>query len=342
MKALKLFLLTTIVIASMANVAGQSITKIDKKKHLKSKANYGSIKSNELLGNDYIFSKTTGAYADLVGSTSINNNQLWDDPEYGFPIGFDFKLYDITIDSLFLGIGTGGFVSNRFDENYEAEYFICVFEADLIDRGDIAGISQSPISYKVEGSPGARIVKVEWKNAGFYGEGDELGTLNDYINFQLWLFEGSNDIEMHFGPNMITNAPINYYEETGANVGLLDYDLINAYFLSGAANNPVVVDTLDYLNGTPSNGTIYKFSRSTVGIEKMTSTAKVFPNPSNGIFTVKHFSGKISPYQIIDFTGKVIQQGILTDSEETIDLSKNVKGVYLLNIDGQATKLFKQ
>jgi len=345
MKTLKLILITTIVITSMADVLGQSNSKILKRDGLRNKADNGYLKNNAVSGNDYFFFKTTGTYVDLTGAISVNNNQLWDDPEYVIPIGFDFDLYDITIDSLYFGVGLGGFVSSIFDENYEAQYFISAFETDLVDRGDITGISQSPISYKVEGSPGTRVVKVEWKNAGFYEEGDLLGTLNDYINFQLWLFEGSNDIEMHFGPNMITDPTINYYGETGAYIGLLDYDLTKAYLLSGDPGNPILVDTLDCLNGTPSNGTVYKFSKNTVGIEVPNSivpTTNVYPNPTNGIFTVKHISGKTSPYQIIDFTGKVIQQGILTERAATIDLSNNASGVYLLNVEGQTTKLIKQ
>jgi hypothetical protein len=114
------------------------------------------------------------------------------------------------LDSVYFGMGLGGLVSSVIDPNFEADYAILPFEADLIDRGELTGISQSPISYKMEGNAGSRILKIEWKNAGFVGEIGELGTLNDYVNFQVWLFEGSNDVEMHYGPNMVLNPAISY------------------------------------------------------------------------------------------------------------------------------------
>lgn len=333
MKTLKSILIATIVITSMADVVGQSLSKYEKRNNLRNKINYESSKSHKALGNDYSFSKTTGTYADLSGATSINNNQLWDDPEYIIPIGFNFELYDITIDSLYFGIGSGGLVSSKIDINYEAEYFIIPFQTDLIDRGDISGTSQSPISYKVEGTTGNRILKIEWKNAGFYEEGNSLGTLNDYINFQLWLYEGTNDIEIHFGPNMITNPTINYYGETSAIIGLSDYNLLNAYFLSDIPTNPILVDTLDYLNGTPSDGTIYKFSKNSLGIEFNNSTihtVKIYPNPIQTeaiLQTEKNLENAI--LTIYDSNGKVVKQiANISGKKITLHLDNLPSGLY--------------
>ena len=42
--------------------------------------------------------------------------------------------------------------------------------------------------------PGRRVLKIEWKNAGIYEEYYDDKVSNDYINFQLWLYEGTNDI----------------------------------------------------------------------------------------------------------------------------------------------------
>ena len=337
MKTLKLILIAAIVTTSMADVVAQSLTKDQKRNNLRNKENYGSSQSYKILGNDYFFSKTTGTYVDLTGAISINNSQLWDDPEYVIPIGFNFDLYDITIDSLYFGIGLGGLVSSKIDTNYEAEYLINPFETDLIDRGDISGTSQSPISYKVEGLPGNRILKVEWKNAGFYDEDDSLGTLNDYINFQLWIYEGTHDIEMHFGSNMITNPTINYFGETGASIGLLDNDLNNAYLLSDIPSNPILVDTLSFLNGTPSDGTIYKFSKNTVGIEANNSTiyaVKVYPNPlqTEAIFQTQKIL-KDAILTIYNSNGQVVKQiANISGKEVTIHRANLLSGLYFIRL----------
>ena len=347
MKKIKLILVPTIVMFLMITAFGQPLSKNEIRNRLKNKAANGLLESNKALGIDYIFSKTQGTYSDLVDAISINNGQLWDDPDdFVIPIGFDFDLYDITLDLLYFGIGSGGLVSSIIDADFEAEYLILPFETDLIDRGAISGTSQSPISYKLEGTIGNRVFKIEWKNAGFYDEGDELGTFNDYINFQLWLYEGTNDIEIHFGPNMITDPTINYFGETGAIIGLSDYNQDNSYLLTGNISNPTLVDTLDFLNGTPLDGTVYKFSKnSTTGIEfasTILASPKVYPNPTNGVFTVECNKVEIRTYQITDIIGNIVQQGILTERTATIDLSKNLSGVYLLKIDGKTIKLLKQ
>jgi hypothetical protein len=62
---------------------------------------------------------------------------------------------------------------------------IIPFGSSLIDRGFGSGNSQSPLSYQVTGNSGDQIFKIQWENAGFLNEYDALGTLNDYINFQI-------------------------------------------------------------------------------------------------------------------------------------------------------------
>jgi hypothetical protein len=62
------------------------------------------------------------------------------------------------LDTVYFGMGLGGLVSSAIDTTFVADYAIIPFEADLIDRGELTGISQSPISYKLEGNAGSRIV----------------------------------------------------------------------------------------------------------------------------------------------------------------------------------------
>ena len=78
---------------------------------------------------------------------------------------------------------------------------IIPYGADIADRGYNTPISESDVFYKLTGEPGSRIFKLEWKNVGFYREIAEQGTANNYTNFQLWIYEGSSDIEVRFGPN---------------------------------------------------------------------------------------------------------------------------------------------
>ncbi|QQX77723.1 MULTISPECIES: T9SS type A sorting domain-containing protein [Aequorivita] len=70
--------------------------------------------------------------------------------------------------------------------------------------------------------------------------------------------------------------------------------------------------------------------------------ATIYPNPSNGIFTLNYelFSEKI-PYQISDITGKVIATGELTEKQSQLDLSSAQNGVYFLKTNNRVFKLLK-
>lgn len=285
MKNLTLILIAAAVILS-ASAFSQSPTKSNL---YKEKAANSQLQKATLTGSDYSFSHSTGTYTDLTGAIQISNNELWDDPKYVVPIGFNFNLFDVSTDQVYFGIGTGGLVSTEII-NEAADYLIIPFEADLVDRGAIAGASQSPISYKTEGATGNRIFKLEWKNAGFYNEWDYFETLNDYVNFQLWLYEATGDVEVHYGSTMITNAFINYGSETGALIGLGDFYLNNAYLLTGPPNNPELTGEFAFLNGTPSDGTIYKFSKLVTGIENMDQisySVNLYPNPAHAEITIE-------------------------------------------------------
>ena len=284
MKNLILILLAVVWLS--ASAFGQSPAKSNL---LKAKAADHLSQKASLTGSDYAFSHTTGTYTNLTGAVQITNNELWDDPQYIVPIGFTFSLFDTSTDQVYFGLGTGGLVSTEI-KNEEAEYVIIPFETDLIDRGTIAGAAQSPISYKTEGATGNRIFKLEWKNAGFYNEWDMFETLNDYVNFQLWLYEATGDIEFHYGPHMITNAYINYGSSTGALIGLGDFYLNNAYLLTGPANDPVLTGEFSFLDGTPSDGTIYKFTRLATGInhaDQLSYSVNIYPNPAHSAIALE-------------------------------------------------------
>ncbi len=338
MKSLKLIcLIGCVLLIPMSNMLGQSPSKIENRKQF---VNQITNKPTQKLGSllsGYTFTKTTGTYSNLTGTISINEGELWDDFEGVISIGFDFDLFDTTIDSLFFGIGVGGLVSTAIDENFETDLLIVPFEADLIDRGDLSGTSISPISYKLDGQVGNRILKLEWKNAGFYSEGDELGTLNDFVNFQLWLYEGSNNIEMRYGPNKITNPSINYASESGPIVGLTDYGFSNTFLLSGNPSNPIVTDSLVFLTGTPPNGTIYKFSKmvSSTNNDNQKVAAKISPNPFHvsGVINLKNRNLKNGVLKITDINGRLVKTMTNLQSDEiTIQRDNLVNGVYFYTL----------
>lgn len=69
---------------------------------------------------------------------------------------------------------------------------------------------------------------------------------------------------------------------------------------------------------------------------------KVFPNPSNGIFTVaREFYSENDTYQITDITGKIITSGELNDKQTELDFSTLQNGIYFLKSSSGVFRLLK-
>ncbi len=238
------------------NVQAQAISKAEIKKfpiHQQGGRSSGSF--------TYTLTTIAEPYANLTGAVSINNGDIWDDPIYIVPIGFPFELNGHTISSLEF-YGVGAFLSAPTSDP-DIVTAVFPFEMDMIDRGEILGESQSPLSYKLEGTVGSRIFKLEWNNAGSYSEFFE-GTQNMYINLQLWLYEGSNTIEFRFGDSFVDDPDL-FYAGEGTFMGLTDFDenaevLSNAHFFSGLIDMPVLSAADVTIEGTPASGTVYRLS----------------------------------------------------------------------------------
>jgi hypothetical protein len=297
----------------------------------------------------YTLTTLSEPYTDLTGSTSINNGEVWDDPEYVVPIGFTFELNGNTVTALqFFGSG-----SLLAAETNDPDILTAVFpfEMDLIDRGANNGTSVSPLSYKVEGSAGSRICKIEWKNAGSFEELNEANSLDMFINFQLWLYEGSNSIEFHFGSNNI-NDPDLFYGGFGSYLGLTDLDqntdeLFNPHFFAGSIDMPFLIAEAEPIEGTPSSGTVYRLSLDLpveVTVTGQNSTSTCDPNGS----ATAEATGGIAPYmylwsnsettQTISFLDAGTYSVTVTDNNGTTDVdSVTITNVGPINPNASAT-----
>ncbi len=314
-----------------------------------------------LNAQTYGYATTSATYTDLTNASTINNGQVWDDPDTAIATGFTYQLFGNNYDSLYLGFGVGATFTTSENLQSQPAPFIFLSSADIIDRGEnsMNQVSLSPISHKVEGTTGNRIFKLEYKNAGFY---EELysgnGNSTQFINMQLWIYETSGDIEYHFGPSNVTQ-PFLVYDSIGAIHGLVpDVDLItgsaslNSIFLEGSANNPIPFkdSTLRVVNGTPSNGTVYRFiNGGNVSLNELTKTNQlsfsVFPNPTTDYISIDLALNDLvsTIVSIYDINGKFVS---IKGFEKTINISDLEAGTYFLEIitkDGRGiAKFMKQ
>lgn len=306
----------------------------------------------------YNFSVSSGTYTDLTNATSVNNGMTWDDPTFEIPIGFDFKLFDTTIAKL--GIVYGSVISvDTFESGIVPLLYIGI--GDLVDRDynfdKPTPTSLSPISYKLTGSLGNRILKVEWKNAGFYGEFKDDTISEDYTNFQLWLYEESNDIEIHFGTTSVSHTDLSYGEYGGGIISLypsVRRDNVNGYevlkdgiILSGEPSNPTIINdkTLEehHIVGTIPNGTIYKFAYQVSSIPSLDdSKLTIYPNPVEDVlsFDVNGEDFNNYKFSVIDILGNSIMDLSKSKKIDVTDLKSGVYFIKMQNTEGYSMHRF--
>jgi hypothetical protein len=197
-----------------------------------------------------------------------------------------------------------------FDFNYY--YMSLPFCVKLKSKGTSG--NNSPISYSTTGSVGSRILKIQWKNAGFHY--DTTST----INFQMWLYETSNIVEVHIGPNSVPNPSL-VYQENGSDgpvVGVYRFSSASncAYSscLSGNSSAAVANNLTGNINlfgtsitGTPADGTVYQFDPSPSGVS--TYNANSFSiSTITSEFVYMHSDSPIDRCTIYSLDGKTTVQ----------------------------------
>ncbi len=307
--------------------------------------------------DSYNFSTFIEPYEALQGGTIVDLEEVWDDPYFVIPLGFDFQfagevISEVTqIDS---GSEFGFFQEGNIINSFG-------FFSDVADNSP-AGGTVSVISYATSGNAGNRICKIDYAMAGFYGVVINLedATGDNVIDFQIWLYENGSVLELHFGESTISDPDLAYEGEPGPEIRIvigldddnifdeIDYEI----YLSDDPTNPTVnVNTLPNkgdllgLSSTPASGRVYRFAPDLpTSITEISKDAiAIYPSLAVESIIVKaDFSGKKN-YQIFDITGKEVMNGLMSD-QERIQVSQLHAGVYLFALEGsaKAQKFVKQ
>jgi hypothetical protein len=305
----------------------------------------------------YSFSTRLEPYVPLTASTPLTAGVVWDDTLLTIPIGFTFKwaLNNRNLDTILFD--TYGIMSAPADytvTTFFPDRVIAPYIADLCDRSfNVGGSAVSPISYSTSGVVGNRICKLEIKNAGMYN--DISGT--DVVNFQIWLYEGSNIIEFHYGYQSVTDIPNAFDGDDGPRIGLYyetTIDLPNFDFFidtcsyvkgdSATAGIQYSTSQIDFynppgdfpFNGLPGNGQVFRFTPNTANSIPQEANlsfqeVRVFPTPFDQDLSIQH-DGQLENYVIRDMHGRTIRSGKLSGRQATLDMSSFRQGNYLLTL----------
>jgi len=297
----------------------------------------------------YVLDETYTPLANPIALTT----DTWDDPVVNVPIGFDFSFLNTTVNNLWIS-GFGGVLSINPVEN-EPFDLIIVYQSDIIDIGYNDGVMMSPISYEVSGEPGSRICKIEWKNVGFFNEVADLGTSLNTVSFQCWLFEGSNDIDVRFGPNSIKQDDL-AHDGIGPWIGFVEgfmqmsQTFNHLYALQGSPEAPIVIDWTDFpmnpeefvfLNEDPMNGTVYRFTSEPMNITSTEVTIsnqfQLYPQPANDIINLRfnNRTAAVNEIFIYNLSGDIVQTFSSNHSEIRIDVSDLSQGLYIVRVNNE-------
>ena len=278
----------------------------------------------------------------------MNNGVAWDTDAFG-PVNAPFPIYifgqtfnNFSYDDDFFVLEDTAFSS--------AAYFYPV-DGYIMDRNfSLTGTSLTPISYKVDGTVGNRILKFEVKNAGLEGEAMSSSTSTIFLNFQVWYYEADKSIEYRYGSNNVTNMTIynedgtssvffGYQDDTSMKVGYIDGTIANTTYTESA--NPNALPT--NLNALPAANTVYRFALNPLAVkdqEKIEFT--MFPNPTNEVLNLTFPETVNKPYSVYDLMGREVLKGSLNNSTQAqINLGTLQKGSYILRIAGSTQKFIK-
>lgn len=300
--------------------------------------------------NYYTFTKSTATYSNLTNATSMNNGQVWQQPDYGpFVSTFPVKIFGINYFDF-------GFAEYQFifaDDNVASEPFVMFFPISVlpVDRNfSGTGASQSTISYKTEGTTGSRILKLELKNAGLETEFQTNSVSTLYCNYQIWFYESDKSIEFRIGPNNITNK--SQLNDTGISASGFNFESNNDYrlaYINGTIANPNYVETTNMnvipadLNGIIPANTVYRFAVNPLAIKDQEKVEfSMFPNPANNVLNLTFPEAVSKPYSVYDLLGREVLKGSLNHITQTqINIGSLQNGSYILRIGGSTQKFIK-
>jgi hypothetical protein len=308
------------------------------------------IAGGTAVAQDYTYSTFTAPFQYLTNPETLSlMTPDWDDDGFYISVGFPVNVMGEMYDSIAVETNGSIILYNNFmqlQNNVDTLPLFMPFGEFISNDGGTdlryRTLGNSPVSYEVIGLPGARIAKIEWRNAGFY---DDPNNFTDSINFQAWIYEGSGDVEFRYGTSQV--SPESYDGISGPTVGIapLDattYDFLEGYFLTGDSTAATLVNSYASLTGTPTNGTVFRFANTvTLGIDEMQApSVAVFPNPAADAVTITFEAEGSTTVGISNLAGltQIAEQVNASGTvSHKMDVSGLASGVYFVTLNGNAT-----
>lgn len=302
------------------------------------------------LAAQYTFTETSGVYVPLSANadtvTDPNVFPTWDDEYVRIGLPFPVNCYGVWYDSclvetngeLVLYNDWSGLEPWDVNDTLHAimgfgEFLTMNGTGDLMSRGQ----NLSPILMEVTGNAGARIMKLEWRNAGFYE--DTSATMTNFVNFQIWIHEITGHIEFHYGTAFIEYP--SFGGSDGPIIGIAEYwmvpnvwDLQTGIYIGGTPAAEAPSPTYSGMDGYPGDSTIYFFSNlATVGIEHIAkNNFMLYPNPAADVCYLQMENNE-NTVMVTDASGRMVMENTTVNTTRySLDVSAFAPGMYFVTV----------
>jgi len=264
---------------------------------------------------DYSLTYSRSTYTELTGATNVSVDAWSNASVRSLP--FTFKFFGQAYSNIYITFDGVYFSDTGSD-------YIFYGTDNFKPKGNIP--TESPISFVVSGSAPNRILKVQYKDIN---EATVGGSYVYSINNQIWLYEGTNVIEYHFGNSVITDPKF-----TAFYMGLIDGDDDPYLGIDNTAAAPTLIRVTAMPKGIPSyptNGQVYTLTPKRSSIVAVNALPYTFIQGGNS-FSVK--SNEEYKLSALDINGRDITKYLKLDNNSgKYSLNGCAAGLYILNIE---------
>lgn len=284
----------------------------------------------------YTFTTLDSLYQNLTSGTALNtvdSSGGWDDAKGVISIPFNFHFFGNIVSTFYFD---DTFLT---DDTIAEDRIINVFGANI--WGD-----SIPVNYQIDGTTPNRVYKVEWAEVCF-DVYDNYDSAN--IEFQLWFYETTNVIEIHFGNSHIPNPNSAYDGMSGPQILLADFAAtpIKVILLTDSASNPTTTSNLSaVLIGTPDLNTVYRFTPTVIPSAiaiNAENQITIYPNPAKT--DIKINLPKLNNDEIIsvyDIQGQLLVQQPMQQAQANLNISNLANGIYFIKVTGSGIDVVKK
>lgn len=279
-----------------------------------------SCMASVMAQDNYSLTTRTENYTEITNGTVVQNGD-WDDFQESMVMPFAFKFFGVDIDSLFI-LDDGVFFTQDGDD------YLSPNGLDPESRGT----DMSPVSYRVDGTGNNRILKIQWPNVSFFEIKDNYP--NDFANYQVWLYEGSNVIEFHYGSSFFSQDAFEMMDMYPFLVAIApDKGII----VGGDPTNPDISRDLNNeitLDAHPSVNSIFVFTPDwATGVAALEKNGiKVYPVPVNDALNIDSETELVS-VRVYNAAGQLVNETKAQENHVRLSSKTWDSGVYIVEIE---------